>query len=209
MIRASKWKYLLLSIILVFILLIISICIFIFVPWGAPVKTGEPNSIYEAVKDGDIICRLGNRSWSQIFRNASVTDKRFSHMGVVCIKDDFVSVIHAEGNSRLKTDYVNEVSLDDFIGIARATGVYRVKEIDGNKISNTAREFIGVPFDWKFDLNDESKIYCTELLYAILKRIKPGFQLQTVYAKSLKTEIIPLEAISNSRNFTEVFYVRD
>ena len=175
-------------------------------PRGVAVEPKKTDSIYDIVKDGDIICRLGDRLWSQLFRNTSLIDRRFSHMGIVCINNGEITVIHAEGHSKSEIDYVNEIPLEDFIRIARSIGIYRIKDVEGNLIPNAAREFLGVPFDWQFDMDDESKIYCTELLFAILKRIKPEVTLKTNYLKEWKKEIIPLEAISNSDNFTEIYF---
>jgi hypothetical protein len=158
------------------------------------------------LKDGDIICRLGDRLWSYYFKDISTIDKRFSHLGIVRINDHKITVIHAEGRAVEGKDFVNEVDLDDFLKIAKALGIYRIKDHDGGLISSAAMEYIGYPFDWKFDLEDENKIYCTELLYVILKKIAPEIELQRTFQKELKKEIIPLEACSNSEYFSEILF---
>jgi hypothetical protein len=129
-----------------------------------------PDMLYSVVKDGDIICRLGDRFWSQLFKDVSVTDKRFSHMGIIRINNGQITVINAEGDTGHGRDFVNEVTLTEFLKVARAAGIYRINDIDGKKISDLAVEYFDVPFDWKFDMTDESKLYCTELLYVILKK---------------------------------------
>ena len=68
-------------------------------------------------------------------------------------------------------------------------------------------EYVGYPFDWDFDIKSENKIYCTELLYIILKKIAPEIELKKIFQKELNKEIIPLEACSNSEYFVEVLYV--
>ena len=56
---------------------------------------------------------------------------------------------------------------------------------------------------------DESEIYCTELLYLILKRLMPEIELKTIYIKELGKRIVPLEAISNSEYFSEIYFKKD
>ena len=192
--------------IVIFAITAVLAVIYITMPRGKPVILPDKEMLYSAVKDGDIICRLGDRLWSRYFKDMSVKDKRYSHLGIIRINNGQITVIHSEGDTGHGRDYVNEVSLEDFIKIARAIGVYRIKDMDGALISNAAIKYLGVPFDWDFDLSDESKIYCTELLYIILKRLKPELELPTAYLKQLGKDIIPLESISASEHFTEIFY---
>jgi hypothetical protein len=158
------------------------------------------------LKDGDIICRLGDRLWSYYFKDMSPVDKRFSHLGIIRINENKITVIHAEGRAIEGKDFVNEVDLDEFLEIAKAIGIYRINDYDGKIVSSTAMEYIGYPFDWNFDLADENKIYCTELLYVVLQKIAPEIELRRIFQKELKKEIIPLEACSNSDYFTEILF---
>ena len=167
----------------------------------------EFDVLSEIVQDGDIICRLGDRFWSQHFRDASITDKRFSHMGIVRINNGIITVIHTEGNTGQGIDYVNEIPIEKFIEIARAIGIYRTNGLEGSKISNLAIEYLGVPFDWQIDMHDDSKLYCTELLYVILKRLIPEIELKTIYINRIGKDVIPLDAISNSEHFSEIYYI--
>ena len=200
-------KYYVLTGIIVFTLLIVSISVYIIMPRGRPLEIKKTDELFGIIKDGDIICRLGNRLWSQLFSDLSETDKRYSHMGIIRIHNGLVTVIHTEGDAGPGKDHVTEISLDDFLIIARATGIYRVNGIDGNVISQTALEYLGTPFDWQFDLNNDSKLYCTELIYVVLKRIMPEIKLNTVYVEKFGKEIIPLEAISNSEYFSEIYCI--
>jgi hypothetical protein len=56
-------------------------------------------------------------------------------------------------------------------------------------------------------MQDESRLYCTELLYAIVKRIVQEIELDIVYIRESERTIIPLEAISNSGYFSEVYFI--
>jgi hypothetical protein len=158
------------------------------------------------VQDGDVICRLGNRMWSSWFSEFSSEDRRFSHLGIIHRKGDDITVINAEGLAVQGKDYVNEVSLEEFLEIAIAAGVYRARDLEGSRISEAAAFFKGRPFDWKFDMDEEDTLYCTELFYAVVKRIAPEMQIKTVFQKELSKTIIPLEACTQSEHFAEVFY---
>ena len=206
-IMCKRKQYLFIGII-VFTVLVISISVYIIMPRGKPLTLSqiELEFLSGIIEDGDIICRLGDRVWSQYFRDVSITDRRFSHMGILRVVNERITVIHAEGDTGNGIDFVNEIPLEEFIEFARAIGIYRTKNVDGTQISNLAVEYLGVPFDWRFDMSDNSKLYCTELLYVILKRLAPEIELKTIYIGLLGRRIIPLEAISNSEYFYEVYF---
>lgn len=194
--------------IIAFIILIFSICIYVIVPRGkAIINKIDVNALSEIIMDGDIICRLGDRIWSQYFKDVSVADRRFSHMGIIRIQNNQITVIHAEGDTGHGIDFVNEVSMEEFIEFARAVGIYRIKTIDGSELSHFAVEYLGVPFDWQFDMYDNTGIYCTELLYVVLKHLALENELKKIYVDFLKNDIIPLEAISNSECFSEIYFL--
>jgi hypothetical protein len=162
--------------------------------------------IIPSLKDGDIICRLGDRPWSFFFKEISPKDKRFSHLGIVRINNGVISVINAEGSALEGRDQVNEVSLTDFLKVARSIGIYRLRDFDGGLISKTALEFKGRPFDWQFDMNEDDKLYCSELLFVIIKKLRPEIELNTIWLKELGKYIIPVDVCSQSDYFIEVGY---
>jgi hypothetical protein len=166
----------------------------------------QKDELLLSLNDGDIICRLGNRIWSTFFKELSPKDKRFSHLGIVRIRDNVVSIINAEGLAIEGKDYVNEVSLNDFLRIAQCIGIYRLRTIDGKIISDTALEYIGRRFDWQFDMEEDSNLYCTELLYVILKKLDPTIELNKVWLKEIGKNIIPLDICTQPEYFIEVGY---
>jgi uncharacterized protein YycO len=166
----------------------------------------QEDIIIPHLTDGDIICRLGDRIWSMYFKELSPNDKRFSHLGIVRIRDNIVSVINAEGLANEGRDFVNEVSLKDFLKNAQKIGIYRLKTIEGEVVSDTALEYIGFPFDWQFDMEDDGKLYCTELLYVILKKLDTEIVLNKVWIKEIGKNIIPLDVCSQSEYFIEMGY---
>ena len=166
----------------------------------------QEDMILPYMKDGDIICRLGDRVWSMYFKGLSPNDKRFSHLGIVRIRNNIVSVINAEGLANERKDFVNEVSLNDFLKCAQKIGIYRLRNIEGEIISDTALGYVGVPFDWQFDMEDNSKLYCSELLYVVLKKIDLSIVLNKVFMKEIGKNIIPLDVCSQSEYFVEIDY---
>jgi hypothetical protein len=190
-------------------LVIVVLILFNYRTTGKAVSRFTSAKVEPYLEDGDIICRLGDRLWSLYFRDLSPDDKRYSHLGIVRINEKKITVINAEGARWEGKDYVNETLLQDFISVAKKLGVYRLKGVNGTEVIEKALEYVGIPFDWDFDLADNEKLYCTELLYAILKDINTEIQLKTVFQKEIGKEIIPLEAISNSSDFTEVICLFD
>jgi hypothetical protein len=179
---------------------------YILMPKGAALPRGAAAEITAIVRSGDIICRLGDRLWSQSFKKLSAFDRRFSHAGIARVEGGHVMVIHAEGDASGGRDFVREETLEDFLKVARSIGVYRLNDIDGAEAAHLALEYVGIPFDWQFDLNDGSKLYCTELVDIVLRRLSVTPHLETAFLKKAGKEIIPLESISRSALFTEVFY---
>jgi hypothetical protein len=177
-------------------------------PGGGPAPARDVGPLLGVIKDGDVVCRLGDRLWSRMFMDVSVADRRYSHLGVARVADGRVTVIHAEGAAEPGRggDKVKEDPLEDFVRIARAVGVYRAKGLDGGLVSAAAADYLGVPFDWRFDMDDESRLYCTELLYVVFRRLAPEWELATVHVGTLNKRVIPPDAVSGSERFEEVWY---
>ncbi|GHV00747.1 hypothetical protein FACS189483_10950 [Spirochaetia bacterium] len=167
----------------------------------------EAADIAPFLEDGDVLCRLGDRIWSQYFRKISPHDKRFSHLGIVRVAEGSYTVINAEGLAVEGKDFVNEIALQDFLNSATEIGVYRLRD-GAAALSAAALEFIGRPFDWAFDMGSDDRLYCTELLYVVLKRVAPNVPLATVWLNPPGRAIIPPEVCSQSEYFTEVCYLR-
>ena len=166
----------------------------------------QAETIIPYIEDGDIICRLGDRIWSMYFKELSPHDKRFSHLGIIRIRNNIVSVVNAEGLTDEGKDFVNEVLLIEFLKSAQKIGIYRMRTIEGEVVSDTALEYIGIPFDWQFDMEDNSKLYCTELLYVILRKLDLDIVLNKVFIKEIGRNIIPLDVCSQSEYFIEIGY---
>lgn len=122
---------------------------------------------------GDFRVRRGNGLWSDFIRRKNPTDDRFSHIGILARGDDGNGgegeffVIHADCNAAGQGS-VRKEPLEAFLSDASRVGVFRPRD-GGNANPPDARvrraeKFLGLPFDWKFDLDDASALYCTELV---------------------------------------------
>ena len=163
----------------------------------------KSEDIYDSLEDGDILYRMGNRVWSLLFRDTSPTERRFSHVGIVRIRNGHVTVISAEALTA-GGDFVKEVSLNDYLWHTISAGLYRVNNIDGALISDTAIEFLGRPFDWDFDMEEDEKLYCSELLYVVLKKIDPNIKLNTFWDGKAGKYVIPMDVYLQKEYFTEI-----
>jgi hypothetical protein len=166
----------------------------------------QEDAILSYLNDGDIICRLGDRIWSKFFKELSPKDKRFSHLGIVRIRNNIISIINAEGLAIEGKDYVNEVTLKDFLKNAQSIGIYRSRTITGEAISDTALKYIGRPFDWQFDMEEDNNLYCSELLYVILKKLDTNIELNKIWLKEIGKNIVPIDVCSQPEYFIEVGY---
>ena len=158
------------------------------------------------VEDGDIIFRLGDRPWSLLIKDIATTKESYSHVGIIR-KNTEITVINADTLRVDGKDGVIEVSINDFSSVAQRIAVFRVKSIEREKLSSIAEEYLGKPFDWEFDLSDESRIYCSELIYIVLKRIRPDIELKTIYIKELKKNVIPLDVCVENDEFEQVLLI--
>jgi len=171
-------------------------------------KPIDSSVVIPYLKNGDIILRQGDGPWSPAFRDMSLTDKRFSHLGIVRINSEDISIINSVGFLTNKKKGVEVKTLEEFLSVAQVVGVFRANFIEGNKISDKALDYVNCPFDWDFDLDDDRKIYCTELLYAVLKSYALENYLTTIYVEKIKKEIVPLDSISHSAAFDEIMYIK-
>jgi uncharacterized protein YycO len=115
---------------------------------------------------GDIVCRYGEGLWSRHFRDMSLRDKRFSHVGIVILESNHPFVIHASADDYSGHGQVDKELFSEFINDATDFAVYRIKGHGdiGTKIASNAMTYIRKPFDIHFDLSTKNEVYCSELV---------------------------------------------
>lgn len=119
-------------------------------------------------ENGDIICRQGNGFFSGYFKNTSKKEQIYSHVGIIVIHGDSVSVIHSEASELTGIGGVRQESLGVFLRDISTWAVYRVDTIQPvrDSIVAVAKDYLAkdIQFDLDFDLSDDKKVYCTQLL---------------------------------------------
>lgn len=128
----------------------------------------SPSQSELSLKDGDVICRLRTGFFSKHFRERASKDKIYSHIGVVETASDTTFVIHVEASELTGIGFVKREPIDTFLDGVTTWGIYRTNLPDSvcEKISKTAKVYFDrkTPFDLDFETDDDSKVYCTELV---------------------------------------------
>jgi len=125
------------------------------------------------LKNGDLILRCGISAASYAVLLAD-SKTEFSHIGIISIENDIPYVIHAVPH---KNPYIKKDKLLEFLNGKNASkyAIYRTNfnEIILKKVVFEAQKFYKNKciFDTNYDLNTDTKLYCTEL---ILKAFKNG-----------------------------------
>lgn len=131
-----------------------------------------PELPVESFCDGDIIFRRGTGIMSRIVVEASKNGV-YSHIGILKREGDKWFVIHAvpdEPDFKGDPDRVKMEPVAQFFSPEKACkgAVMRYNEENGAaaKAARHALEFArkGTLFDHEYDLNDTTKMYCTELI---------------------------------------------
>lgn len=127
----------------------------------------------DSLRSGDLICRLGDGFFSDIFRRYSGGEERFSHIGILHREGDSCFVIHAEASELTGIGWVKRDPLSLFVDESLDWQVFRVKadslrlRVDSFALLYYQRP---TPFDLDFDLSNDSALYCTELVAVCIER---------------------------------------
>lgn len=140
---------------------------------GSCVKSEEA-STYETIPitAGDLVFRKGIGVKTQAVLRADSMGI-YSHTGIVVMQDSVLKVVHITPGERPQGEQVDRIKIEsiaDFWRKDRAQhgAVYRLKE---NRLSKAASEQAlrllkkGVLFDHDYELEDSTKMYCTELVW--------------------------------------------
>ena len=127
----------------------------------------------ELLQDGDIILRKGYGIVSENIVAYLNEEYPVSHCGII-VKSNKGNyfVIHSVSGRLSEEDGMQICRLQDFCkgSIPNSIIVSRLKVDDHSCLSKSAKQYLldKVPFDSGFNLDDQSKIYCSELLWKIL-----------------------------------------
>ncbi len=133
------------------------------------------DSAVRLLKDGDLALRTGADATSVMLRQMNLTNKTYSHCGIVMIEDGYPFVYHSIGGednpaAKLMRDsacvFFTPVS-NERLGIARLD--ISARQIE--HLHNIARRYwrAGTLFDLDFDLASDDKLYCAEFVYKAVR----------------------------------------
>lgn len=152
---------------------VILLTISVILPTDSPnIHIGSYSINENILKDGDVIFRRGTSFVSNMVLLAD-NSSPYSHTGIIRIINDSIYVIHAVPAETLtENDEVKIEPLNCFLFRDRATkiAVYRLMNDDTLTAASAANNAlyyarINTPFDPDFNLADDSKLYCTELVW--------------------------------------------
>ena len=155
-------------------LILASLCFFIS---GSAVPSSQYGSVldveavfgidYNSLKEGDIVLRRG-RSWLS-HTIAGFSSNGVSHCGLLVREGEEWMVIHSISGRISEIDGVRADKLDNFMREAVPGTLWHASpkfSLDTHETANEGRKMLerGAPFDIDFNLEDDSKIYCSELV---------------------------------------------
>jgi len=172
-----------------------------------------PMSVYDRLQDGDIVLRKGDGPLS--FHLMNNTKEEYTHCGIIFKGKKKWEVIHSLGGevSKDEIDGVQTMDLDKFIEYSADSVLYICrpvfKDSAGFKVVERANYYLDkkVPFDHRFSLFTEDKLYCSELLYHIFKDINNGKNLFVVKKKH-KSYMLMFSTFFKKENFIKVYDLR-
>lgn len=158
--RLSRFVLIVLAVIVVNVLLIFTVS-------GTGMNYPEfPLSSNVELMEGDLVFRSGNGIISDWFRRCCMEDPSFSHAGILIKKGDADFVVHLQQTS--SDGSLKMESLSDFWSDRTCKGgaVYRL-DISDEEVAKVKSEVLldlknGVQFDENFNLDDDTKMYCSE-----------------------------------------------
>jgi hypothetical protein len=124
------------------------------------------------IQTGDLIFRRAEGSVSEYILSMD-TESEFSHSGLIRKQGDKITVLNASFKESEVLPVVNEIDLDSFLfGVSQAA-IYRLRLDPGGvpeRALQIAESYMGTPFDFKFNKDDSSSLYCTELVWLVYKQ---------------------------------------
>lgn len=148
------------------------------------------------IQEGDFILRRGFGFFSNYISkelNDSLID--VTHAGIIMKRNDSLFVIHSLSSDVTDIDGLQIQPLKEFLKYSHPHKIIitRLKNATletGNKISFLAQNYLDkkIPFDHKGNYDDDSELFCTEMIWKILE-------------KDLKCVEIPTEAATRKKFF--------
>lgn len=134
------------------------------------------DSCKQFLQDGCIVLRKGNDIISEMFSMLNKTDKRFSHCGIAFLENNTWMVYHSIGGEDNPNEKLRKDRYETFVRSSHNDG-FGICTIDFNQTQKIKLHDIvdslykiEVPFDMKFDLESNDRLYCAEMVYKAINK---------------------------------------
>ena len=134
---------------------------------GGTVRDDVP---LDSLRDGDLALRQGTGLDSEAVLRLDSAGGQYSHIGIVVNDNGKWKVVHAvPGESRDGIDMVKIEPIDTFFLSTRAAhgAVMRLRgcsAVAAREAAQSAARLVGVPFDYNYNWQDTTRLYCTQLI---------------------------------------------
>ena len=138
-----------------------------------------PELPYGEMREGDLAFRCGEGLFSRAVTSVE-TEGVYSHVGILVRDGEAWKVVHAVPGEKEGPDDFDRMKAEDperFFAPARAAaGALVHTDLTGpealERIRNTALSWArdSVRFDGKYDLDDSSRLYCSELVWRLYRQ---------------------------------------
>lgn len=125
---------------------------------------------FDSLRDGDLVFRQGIGPESEAVLRLDSAKGQYSHIGIVINDNGTWKVVHAvPGESDDGIDRVKIEPIDTFFISTRAEhgAIMRLagcNDITAQKAAKKAVQLVGCPFDYNYNWQDSSRLYCTQLI---------------------------------------------
>lgn len=132
------------------------------------------------LREGDLVMRNGTELSSQVIREFCRTDKSYSHAGMVFFENGYPMIYHILPGDENPDEKLTRDSLLSFAGPRRNAGFaiyrYQLQPQELTELRNIVHGWYdkGVLFDSLLNLEDDDRLYCSELVYKAVQYATKG-----------------------------------
>ncbi len=133
------------------------------------------DSSVRLLRNGDMVLRTGADATSYMLRQMNLTNKTYSHCGIVMMEDGYPFVYHSIGGEDNPDEKLRRDSASSFFnpGYNERLGIARLDMAPPQiaALHTIVKRYYkaAIPFDLDFDLASDDKLYCAEFVYKAIR----------------------------------------
>lgn len=157
------------------------------------------DSLQNFLQNGDVVLRAGRDEVSKLFKLANTKDQQFSHCGVALFEDNKWVVYHLIATSNNPKGAIIKEPFASFLKPENnsdgAIIRYPFDSIQRLDFCNAIKKHYAhkIKFDHSFDLKNDDKMYCSELIYKSLLQATKDRRLIKPTISKMGTEYIAID----------------